>query len=135
PERPHIVDDVTGILIAGEETASEQVNDPHAFRRHALGRMIDVEQKIHIPALAEDNVFIHSQVAGVLSLCRETRKTRQRRSCHERTGRLYKTASVDLLHLSSPPFTAFVPQDNSPERPVNEPISATLVLHCGITAT
>jgi len=101
PERPDVVDDVARVLATRGESAAEQMNDSHSFRRHALGRLINIQQQIHIAALAENNVLIHAQVAGVrsLCLCRKGRKSHKRRNCHERPGCLYKTASVDLLHL------------------------------------
>src|SRR5262249_732791 len=118
PERPRVVDEVTRILAAGSKAAAEQMNDSHPFRSHALRRMIDVEQEIHVAALAEDNVGIHAQVAVVLirSLRREGGKIRQRWSRHECAGSFNKTASVDLLHpLISSRYSLSSGKDNTPE--------------------
>src|SRR5207247_3027086 len=100
-------DDVTRILAAGREHAAEEMNDRHPFRLHALGRMIDVEQKILVSALAEDDVRFHAQASGVLGLGPQGRKTRQCRSRSEGTCCFYKTTSADLLHLPSSSCTTF----------------------------
>src|SRR5688572_23958738 len=100
-KRPHVIDDVTCILTAARKTTTEEMNDRHPLRRHACGRMIDIEQEIDVPTLAENDVGVHFQVAGVLGLGPGGRggKTCQCRNCGKRPRRFHKTTSTDLLHL------------------------------------
>ena len=44
------------------------MNDGHALRRHARGRLVDVEREILVSALAEHDVLLDPQVPGVRSL-------------------------------------------------------------------
>ena len=75
------------------------MNDRHPLRRHARGRLIDIEQKIDVSTFAVNDVGFDAQVAGVLGAGRRGRKTCQRRSRGERACHFYKTTSADLLHL------------------------------------
>src|SRR5262245_27166223 len=75
------------------------MNGRHALRRYARRRMIDLEQKIHVAALAEDDVGFDAQVARGLACGRSDRKTGQRWSRGERAGCFHKATSADSLHL------------------------------------
>src|SRR5690606_34474236 len=100
-ERAYVVDDVAGVLVADKEAAAEEVHDRHALRRDALGRMINVEQQVHVSALAEDDVALDAKVARVLlllSAC-SSRDRGEGRGCREGAGGLDESSPADVLHV------------------------------------
>src|SRR5204863_6033831 len=108
PERFRVVDDVARVLVADEKAAAEQMNDRETFGRDALGRVIDVEQQIDVPTLAELDVFLGPELADVgrgrwarrLSAGRDGR---ERRRCRERARYFDEFTTSHLGHNCLPP--------------------------------
>src|SRR5262245_49779396 len=90
------------------------MNNRHPFRRHAHGRMIDIEQKIDVATLAENDIGVYTQVCGVLGARSRGGKTCQCRNCRKRARRFHKITSADLLHL--PPLQLYSVDDHTPSR-------------------
>jgi rhodanese-related sulfurtransferase len=83
----------------------EQMHDCRALGLHALGRTINVERQIQVPAPAEYDVAFRAKIADVgcrRRLCAGA-NTRERRDSRRGAGRPNETASAQFLHgLFSP---------------------------------